>query len=605
LDFVNSSRKFILQSRITLETMRGVRLSYIRWLVIAGILIIHILSLVSAQKPIGLDPALILIAGYLLFNLVMWLLSVTRGKNNNKFVNASLVIDLVFTTAISSQLNSYVFFFPYLFSLLMILLLGVWEGVIASLLVVGVNFVTLFFKVPGYNLLTTKTTLPTSLDLLELILTLLIFGVGVFILTNSATALTRLQDELLEEAVARANTSNLTELQNRVKAVYRVARTLSRTLDYRKVIEDILVELESIFDISSGAVLLFDERSNLRVEDGLRLSPTEQTLTIDVLPKIIREVIMKGEPNLVIDPETLEEIYGLFPSLRGCPSAVLMPMRGGYEVFGLVLIASRLENAYNSQDLEWIVALTSHPIIALQNAKLYQSIMADRNKMIRDVEEVRHTLARNLHDGPAQAVAAFSMQAEFIRRLIKNDPDKAVEELSSLGKQAIQTSKEIRTLLFELRPLALESQGLDAALEQYASRFPTHPDDPRVHFSANNFSGRLAPNVETTIFTVIQESVNNARKHAKAQNMWLSLEIKGGYVTASAQDDGKGFDMKLAEANPERRHSLGMTNMRERAALVNGTVRVESMPGRGTIIILSIPLNEANTTITAQQSKNP
>jgi signal transduction histidine kinase len=480
------------------------------------------------------------------------------------------------------------------------ILIGVWEGMIASVLVAGANVATLFVKIPRWydgRANPSNQPIPISLEVLQPILMVLIFSLAVYIITNTATAVTSLQNELLEEAVARANTANLTELQNRVKAVYRVARTLNRTLDYRKVIEDILIELETVFDISAGAVLLFDERSNLRVEDGLRLSPTEQTMIIGVLPRAIREVVMKGEPTLVTDKESLEEIYSLFPSIKGCPSAVVMPMRGGYEVFGLVLIASRQENAYNAQDLEWIVALTSHPIIALQNAKLYQSLMADRNKMIRDVEEVRHTLARNLHDGPAQAVAAFSMQAEFIRRLIKNDPDKAVEEVSSLGKQAIQTSKEIRTLLFELRPLALESQGLDAALEQYASRFPMNPDDPKVHFSANNFSGRVAPNVETTVFTVLQESINNARKHAKAQNMWLNLEIKGGYIIASAQDDGKGFDVKAMEANPERRHSLGMTNMRERAALVNGTVQVDSVPGRGTIIILKIPLNEENTTI--------
>ncbi len=580
-----------------LETTRGVRLSYVRWLVILGLAGFHALELNLASLPIGLDTAFITLGGYALLNLIIWLVSLTFGKGNNTLVNITLMLDLIITTAVSTQFNSQLFYFPYIYCLLIMILLGLWEGVAASVVVAGVDIATVFLKVQKFDLRTTTTTLPISLELFGLMISVLIFGLAVYIITGTGTPLTRLQDELLEEAVARANTSNMTELQNRIKAVYRVARTLNQTLDPQKVIADMLVELETVFDVSFGVVMLFDEQSHLGVVDGLRLSPQERAIKITSFQGVMREIMMRGEPTLVNEPGQLEELYNLLPSLKGCLSVAMMPMRGGFEVFGLVVIGSRQENGYTPQDLEWLMALTSHPVISLQNAKLLHSITEDRNKTIRDVEEIRHTLARNLHDGPAQAVAAFSMQAEFIRRLIKSDPDKAVEELSSLGKQAQQTSKEIRTLLYELRPLALESQGLDSALEQYASRFPTNPDDPKVFFSTINFGGRLAPNVETTIFTILQEAVNNARKHAKAKNMWLSLEVKDGYVIASAQDDGKGFDVKAVETNYEKRGSLGMTNMRERAALVNGTVKLDSVPGRGTIVILRIPLNEANTKV--------
>jgi signal transduction histidine kinase len=164
-----------------------------------------------------------------------------------------------------------------------------------------------------------------------------------------------------------------------------------------------------------------------------------------------------------------------------------------------------------------------------------------------------------------------------------------------LGKTAQQTSKEIRTLLYELRPLVLESQGLEAALEQYAARFPTNPHDPAVYFStAGEEDIHLNSNVETTIFTILQEAVNNARKHAEAKNIWLQVEFKEGFVIAVAQDDGKGFDTADIELNYDKRGSLGLTNMRERATLVGGKVIIESKPGKGTRVMIRIPLTTSN-----------
>ena len=303
----------------------------------------------------------------------------------------------------------------------------------------------------------------------------------------------------------------------------------------------------------------------------------------------------QAKPILINDETTLTEWRQLLPSLKNCRTALVMPLRGGYEVYGLILIASNKADNYHESDLQLMVALTSHTVVAMQNTTLYRNLLAERNKMLTAEEEVRHTLARNLHDGPAQAVASFSMQIEFIRRLMRSEPERAVNELSQLGKQALQTSKEIRTLLYELRPLVLELQGLEAALEQYAARFPTAPNDPSVHFSRVGPEDiRLSPSVETTIFTILQEAVNNARKHAIAKNIWLQVEYKYGFVNAVAQDDGKGFDVSAIEQSYDRRGSLGMTNMRERAALVGGQVTIEFKMGRGTRVMIRIPMTEAN-----------
>jgi signal transduction histidine kinase len=342
--------------------------------------------------------------------------------------------------------------------------------------------------------------------------------------------------------------------------------------------------------------MLFEGTTDsLKVADSEGLNEVERKRLYSSNQGVVKEALAEAQPFLINDDETIASWRKLFPSLAKCRAALIMPLRGGYEVYGLLLIASQKVDKYHSSDVQLMVALTSHTIVAMQNATLYKNLLAERNKMLTSEEEVRHTLARNLHDGPAQAVASFSMQIEFIRRLMRSEPERAYNELAILGKQALQTSKEIRTLLYELRPLVLESQGLEAALEQYASRFPTNQNDPAVHFSRLGEEDiRLSPSVENTIFTILQEAVNNARKHAQAKNIWLQLEYKEGYINAVAQDDGKGFDTSAIEQNYDKRGSLGMTNMRERAALVGGKVNVESRVGKGTRVIIRIPLTDSN-----------
>jgi signal transduction histidine kinase len=358
----------------------------------------------------------------------------------------------------------------------------------------------------------------------------------------------------------------------------------------------VLNEIEMVFEISVGAVMFFEGTADsLKVADSEGLTEAERKRHYNTSKGILKEALAQAKPILVNDEETLEEWCKLLPSLSNCRTALIMPLRGGFEVYGLLLIASNKADKYHESDLQLMVALTSHTIVAMQNATLYRNLLAERNKMLTAEEEVRHTLARNLHDGPAQAVASFSMQLEFLRRLFRSEPDRAMSELILLGKTAQQTSKEIRTLLYELRPLVLESQGLEAALEQYAARFPTNPHDPAVYFStAGEEDIHLNSNVETTIFTILQEAVNNARKHAEAKNIWLQVEFKEGFVIAVAQDDGKGFDTSDIELNYDKRGSLGLTNMRERATLVGGKVTIESKPGKGTRVMIRIPLTTSN-----------
>ena len=593
MDLVNRSRKLILQRAQDLERARNSRVSYIRWLFVLALAALTY----GERNYFGTSENLTdttlnvyyLIGGYAAYSLVVMVVTLTFARSSIILPGVSLALDVALCVAVSWIAGLPVFAIAYAPALLMTIMIGVVEGGIA-VIAIGAANIAFFYVVAGRTFKTEEGLAAAAVAIMAFLVVLAILAV-----TQTRTSLLKANNEMLEEAVASANAANLVELQNRVKAIYRVASTLSATLDYQKVVRNILTEVETVFKVSVGAVFLFEgTMNNLRVADANGLTDAEKAKPIDTRYGLIKDVLSEAQPVLIDDEETMDDLRKIFPSLKDCRNAIIMPLRGGFEVYGLLLIASEQPGTYHESDLELMVALTAHTIVAMQNATLYRNLLEDRNKMLTSEEEVRHTLARNLHDGPAQAVAAFSMQTEFIRRLFKSEPDRALEELSMLGKQAQQTSKEIRTLLYELRPLVLESQGLNAALEQYASRFPMAPNDPTVHFSANeDYSGRINPAVETTIFTILQEAVNNARKHAKARNLWLHVEFRDGFIVASAQDDGQGFDTVAVERNYDQRGSLGLTNMRERAQLVGGTVNIVSRPGQGTSVIIRIPMTEA------------
>lgn len=569
------------------------RLSLGRAGFVAALLIFFLLARGITRSGQENLVSLYLIMAYLVYTLAMFGVVNTIARQATTYPKISLYLDVVFILAISWFLGLPVFGIAYLPALLLTAFTGLSESALA-VSVVGLVNILYFYINPNsnnYNLVSIE-----GLTMLVVFAAALLFPLVLYLIIGSGGALLNVGPKWLDKALASSNEENLVELQNRVQAIYRVSSTLTATLDYQKVIRNVLNEIESVFEISVGAVMFFEGTiDSLKVADSEGLTEAERKRHYNTSKGILKEALAQAQPVLVNEEDDLAEWRKLLPSLAGCRTALIMPLRGGFEVYGLLLIASNKADKYHQSDLQLMVALTSHTIVAMQNATLYRNLLAERNKMLTAEEEVRHTLARNLHDGPAQAVASFAMQIEFIRRLFKSEPDRAMSELVLLGKTAQQTSKEIRTLLYELRPLVLESQGLEAALEQYAGRFPTAPHDPAVYFSTEGEEDiHLNPGVETTIFTILQEAVNNARKHAEAKNIWLQLEYKEGFVNAVAQDDGKGFDTTDIELNYDKRGSLGLTNMRERATLVGGKVTIESKPGKGTRVLIRIPLTAPN-----------
>jgi signal transduction histidine kinase len=234
-------------------------------------------------------------------------------------------------------------------------------------------------------------------------------------------------------------------------------------------------------------------------------------------------------------------------------------------------------------------AFINQAAVAFQNAQLYQNLRAERDRIIEAEASARSKLARDLHDGPTQSIAALAMRLDFIRLLLDRDQAQAKQELEVAREAVMRVGKDLRGLLFTLRPLTLESQGLSAALKQYVERLREN-DSIAIQVQPGSFGNELEPNIAGTVFAVIEEAVNNARKHARGAPIHIQVQQNGSSLVATVRDEGPGFDMTAISSNYTERGSLGMVNMQDRARLVEGNLHIESSPGHGTRITLRVPL---------------
>jgi signal transduction histidine kinase len=383
-----------------------------------------------------------------------------------------------------------------------------------------------------------------------------------------------------------------------MRMIYEMASTLSATLNYEKVLESILdisrmgfVDLGHRIGESVSMVLLYDKDGELFIASHRNLiSREDETRRIRGRSGIVGQAISTAQA-VITDGSAADEDLKAFQSLKKAKSMLCVPLRAGFETYGAVLFGSVKANAFSVEHLELLTIFCNQATIALQNASLYQSLREERDKIVDKEEQARRKLARDLHDGPTQDVAAIAMRLNFARLLLERDPARARQELERLEDLAHRTVKEIRSMLFTLRPVILETEGLVAALNQYADNLRENDRLP-VEIDAERYRECLDTDAQGVVFAIIEEAVNNARKHANASKIWVRLAVENDLFVAQVADNGRGFDVEAVEKNYGSRGSLGMVNLKERAELVEGTINIESAPGQGTRITLLVPISK-------------
>ncbi|QKW26891.1 GAF domain-containing sensor histidine kinase [Streptomyces seoulensis] len=369
-------------------------------------------------------------------------------------------------------------------------------------------------------------------------------------------------------------------------AVSSALLAMSRHLEVRDVLKTIVASARELLDAQYAALGVPDDHGGFAqfVVDGIS---EEQWRAIGPLPRqhgILAAMLHQAEAERLADVRQDPRFEG-WPAAHPDMSDFLgLPIRDGDEVIGALFLANKRcpkpagGCGFTQEDEDLLALLAQHAAIALTNARLYE-----RSRELTIAEE-RSRLAHELHDAVSQKLFSLRLTAQAAAALVDRDRVRAKGELQQVAALAAEAADELRAAVVELRPAALDEDGLVATLRtqiQVLDRAHT----ARVTFTAQGLRALPAAQ-EEAVLRVAQEALHNALRHSGARHVDVTLERRGCGAVLRVTDDGSGFDQQAVRG--AGRH-LGLVSMRDRASGAGGTLTVESAPGKGTTIEMEAP----------------
>ncbi|MEA2194618.1 MAG: hypothetical protein QOG42_1052 [Solirubrobacteraceae bacterium] len=297
---------------------------------------------------------------------------------------------------------------------------------------------------------------------------------------------------------------------------------------------------------------------------------------------LLGAILESAEPYRTADVRDDPRFRGWWPATHPSMSSFLgVPIVSGRgDIAGAFYLTDKEGAAeFAAEDEDLIAMLAAHAAVAIENARLYE-----RSRELSAIEE-RNRHARDLHDSVAQKLFGIVLAAQSAATLLDRSAEAARPQVERLVDLAQETTVELRSLVFQLRPAAIESDGLASALTKHVEVLR------RVHRLHIDLDApgppRLRPGIDEEVFKIAQEALQNALRHSGAGRLEVSLRERDGELALRVADDGAGFD---PSAPARRSRSLGLTSMEERAAALGATLRIDSAPGAGTTISLEVPV---------------
>lgn len=464
-------------------------------------------------------------------------------------------------------------------------------AIVLFVLVLGAN-IAAFTRVIGADRPREEWLLSATLSSALIIL----FGVISFIAISAIQARVQKQTgQAIEQELGQLRAAT-----KRAESLQAMAATMRATLNFQRVVDSAIdvcaVAIEEIGVPETAlvaGVFLYDDNQLLRPVSSRRLGGRDDQ-AVPGQAGIIAEALNYAEPAVSKDPRKDPELYE-YPGFRKCKSAVAVPLRVGFQMFGVLIVASEVQIDFDKDQLALFSSVGDQAVISLRNAQLYENLEKEKQRLLEAEREARNQLARDLHDGPTQSIAAIAMRINFVRTLLAHEPDQALDELAKVEELAKDTGKNIRGMLFTLRPLILETEGLGAAIKTVMERIE-ETDGIQMRLIGSEYGELLNQRAQGVLFYMIEEALGNAKKHSRANIMEVRFWQEGNLFVARIQDDGVGFDVDEVMSDYSSRGSLGMINLQERAESIDGSVKVESQVGKGTAITVVVPLEKQGAT---------
>ena len=369
-----------------------------------------------------------------------------------------------------------------------------------------------------------------------------------------------------------------TAWSRQLESLQEISSALVGELDLPRLLQLVVERLRELIDARLVAIAL-------PVADGLRVEAIASDEPNDLLHQVFtREskagaVLARGRSErvdaVIDDPEVVQDIVRQF----GATTGLYVPLLAGDGPIGIVFAHDRRgrDPRFTNADLRLAEHFGERASVAVD---LSRRVQRDSLRRVIEGQELeRRRLARELHDETGQALTSVLLGLKAVETAAD-----APAALASLRELVVATLQDVRRLAVELRPKALDDFGLVAALERLVETF-TEATGISVEFESQLGAERLPPEVETTLYRIVQEALTNIAKHAGAHRVSVLLVRRPGLVNALIEDDGHGFGR-----DEEARGGIGLAGMRERLALLDGRLTIESGPGTGTSLVAEVPL---------------
>ena len=388
--------------------------------------------------------------------------------------------------------------------------------------------------------------------------------------------------------------ADLRTARDELATLLAISQTIVSTLELEPLLNVILEQLKRVVNYDGAAILTLDQ-DTMKVRayqgDSLPVDILSLQFTLAQIPVIGKLVAdqhgfylqdIRAEKSLAVSVEQVidKPMSSLFQETR---ALMCVPLVAKGEVVGMLTLAHDQHGYYQSEAMEKVRAFANQVAITIDNAQLYRhsqevAVVAERNR-----------IASDLHDSVTQALFSATLVTEVLPQIWERDPEEGKQELTKLRRLTRGALAEMRTMLLELRPEALERTNLSDLLEQLTDLL-TSQEHIEVS-SAIDPVPDLPPDVQIAFYRVAQESLNNVLKHARAEQVTISLrtlpphdpsvEEWRGRVALHISDDGRGFhpDQVFAE-------QMGLKIMAERAESISAQLNLTSQPDEGTQVVL-------------------
>jgi signal transduction histidine kinase len=355
-----------------------------------------------------------------------------------------------------------------------------------------------------------------------------------------------------------------------------VSREITSILNLNDLLSRVVHLIQESFDYYHVSIYLLEPESNTLVWRAGSRTPSPETRVLNLdLTSLNSRTAQENQAVMASDVRQ-EPSYRFDPCLPETLSELVIPLRMGSQVIGTMDIQHRVLDAFSQEDLKVLQGLGDQIAIAIHN-----TMMVDKNQVIAILEE-RNRMARELHDSILQLLYSQIMYADASSTYVSSGrAEKAVEYINQLQESASQAVKEMRLMIYELRPSMLQSEGLWGAIRH---RLETVEQRSGIEVQLSGDPNLKIPgSVEKELYLIAQETLNNVLKHSHAKSVKVSLTQENGMIRFTIVDDGKGFNPLAARAG------LGLTNIKEHAQNAGGTITIDSKPGTGAQITISIP----------------